>query len=52
MKTYCRGVHEYTIDGRKAYDIMGQWAYTIAAAKRKAMMDSGFTSKDFVWEEK
>lgn len=83
MKIYCRGVREYTIDGRKAYDIIiikwnefcqwydirvadgvyenndnfkddisGQWAYTIAAAKRKALIDSGLTSKDFVWEEK
>ena len=81
MKKYCRGVREYTIDGRTVYDIiiikwnefqqwydirvadgvsennddfkediMGQWANTISAAKRKAMMDSGFTSKDFVWE--
>ena len=33
-------------------DISGQWAYTIAAAKRKALIDSGLTSKDFVWEEK
>lgn len=83
MKKYCRGVREYTIDSRTAYDIiiikwnefqqwydirvadgisennddfkediMGQWANTISAAKRKAMMDSGFTSKDFVWESR
>ena len=82
MKKYCRGVREYTIDGRKIYDIIiikwnefnqwydiriadgvdnnddnfkddinGIWAYTISAAKRKAMIDSGLTSKDFVWEE-
>jgi len=31
-------------------DIMGQWANTISAAKRIAMMDSGLTSKDFIWE--
>lgn len=83
MKKYCRGVREYTIDGRKVYDIIiikwnefnqwydiriadgvdknddnfrddinGVWANTISAAKRKAMMDSGFTSKDFVWESR
>lgn len=82
MKKYCRGVREYTIDGRTVYDIiiikwnefqqwydirvadgvsknnddfkediMGRWANTISAAKRKAMMDSGLTSKDYVWEE-
>ena len=33
-------------------DINGVWANTISAAKRKAMMDSGFTSKDFVWESR
>lgn len=83
MKKYCRGVREYTIDGRTVYDIIvikwnefhqwydirvadgvdknddnfrddinGVWANTISAAKRKAMMDSGFTSKDFVWESR
>lgn len=33
-------------------DILGQWAYTIAAAKRKALQDSRLTVKNFVWEEK
>lgn len=82
MKKYCRGVREYTVNGRKVYDIIiikwnefnqwydiriadgvdnnddnfqddinGIWAYTISTAKRKAMIDSGLTSKDFVWEE-
>ena len=82
MKKYCRGVREYTINGRIVYDIIiikwnefcnwydirvadgvdrnddnfkdginGIWAYTIASAKRKAMIDSGLTSKDFIWEE-
>lgn len=32
-------------------DINEIWAYSISAAKRKAMIDSGLTSKDFVWEE-
>lgn len=83
MKNYCRGVREYLIDGRPAYDIIvikwnefnqwydiktvdgvfenndnfeddirNLWAYSISAAKRKAMIDSGFTSKDYVWEER
>lgn len=33
-------------------DILGQWANTIASAKRKALQDSGLKTKDFVWEEK
>ena len=33
-------------------DIFGQWAYTIAAAKRKALQDSGLTVRDFDWEER
>ena len=32
-------------------DICGQWAYTIPTAKRKALIDTGLKSKDFVWEE-
>lgn len=47
----------YCIDGafekyvKFPSNIIGQWAKTIPAAKRKAMMDSGQCSKDFVWEE-
>lgn len=82
MKKYCRGVREYTTNGRKVYDIIiikwnefnqwydirvadgvdsnddnfkddinRIWAYSISAAKRKAMIDSGLTSKDYIWEE-
>lgn len=41
----------YSNDDNFKDDISGLWAYTISAAKRKAMTDSGLTSKDFVWEE-
>lgn len=32
-------------------DILGQWSFDLGSAKRKALIDTGFKSSDFTWEE-